>query len=233
MRDAAPSLAMMTNEATQPEGELARWISEVGSRASLADGGAARHVLDAVFETLGEVLLADELAPIVKRVPVELGAAIRRGADRGLAPGNVDDLVAGVEWREHTSEAVAREHVTAVCEILAGRMDRDARDRLHADLPAGLRELLSLRETSGHVHRDPPARADAPPPRDTLATGNPRSRRPVSEARLETAHSQSIARSDNPHEETKLASARGTTQERLGESLAEGAPGPRRPVSED
>ncbi|MBX3231426.1 MAG: hypothetical protein KIT84_10810 [Labilithrix sp.] len=59
----------------------------------------------------------------------------------------------------------------------------------------------------------------------TLATGRPGSRHPISEARHAGAHAESVVRSDNPHGDMKLSSARGTTQEREHEDLAEGKPG--------
>ncbi|HLM72216.1 MAG TPA: hypothetical protein VK459_05985 [Polyangiaceae bacterium] len=55
---------------------------------------------------------------------------------------------------------------------------------------------------------------------------------PLSEARFEPAHTHSVARSDNPHEDTKLSSSRGLTQERLEDTLAEGKPGSDKPISE-
>ena len=54
----------------------------------------------------------------------------------------------------------------------------------------------------------------------------------MSEARPETAHAESVARSDDPHADTRLSSSQGMTQERRGETLAEGRPGSDRPVSE-
>jgi uncharacterized protein (DUF2267 family) len=69
-------------------------------------------------------------------------------------------------------------------------------------------------------------------PQGTLATGRPGSEHPVAEARLETAHAHSVARSDAPHADSKLSTARGLTQERERESLAAGRPpGPHRPLS--
>jgi hypothetical protein len=44
--------------------------------------------------------------------------------------------------------------------------------------------------------------------------------------------SESVVKNDNPHGDTKLSSAHGTTQEREHETLAEGRPGSRRPISE-
>jgi uncharacterized protein (DUF2267 family) len=128
--------------------ELSRWIEAVRRRACLPDEAAARHVLSAVFETLGEVLLVDELAPIARAVPSELGDDIRRGADRGFAPGNFDDLVSGVEGREPCSEPVAREHASAVCELLGERLEPSTRERLVVDLPPGFRELFAPRSGS-------------------------------------------------------------------------------------
>ncbi|HVK68207.1 MAG TPA: DUF2267 domain-containing protein, partial [Polyangium sp.] len=66
----------------------------------------------------------------------------------------------------------------------------------------------------------------------TLATGRAGSQTPLSEARPERAHGESVVRAENPHGETKLSSSRGLTQEREQETLAEGEPGPLRPVSE-
>jgi hypothetical protein len=65
-------------------------------------------------------------------------------------------------------------------------------------------------------------------PRRTLSEGKPGSRHPLSEARLDRAQSNSVARADEPHADTKLSSARGLTQERLHETLAVGRPGPKR-----
>ncbi len=68
--------------------------------------------------------------------------------------------------------------------------------------------------------------------RGTLAEGRPGSAHPLSEARPERAQSQSVARADNPHGDTKLSSATGLTQEREGETLATGHLGSNRPLSE-
>jgi hypothetical protein len=54
----------------------------------------------------------------------------------------------------------------------------------------------------------------------------------VSDAPLAGAHAHSVARSENPHADTKLSSSPGLTQERLGDSLAEARPGPAHPVSD-
>lgn len=58
--------------------------------------------------------------------------------------------------------------------------------------------------------------------KNTLASGKPGSKHPLSGAKPDRAQSNSVARSRNPHEETKLSSTKGTTQEREKEDLAEG-----------
>jgi len=45
------------------------------------------------------------------------------------------------------------------------------------------------------------------------------------------AHRHSVARSDDPHADSKLSSARGLRQEREQRTLASGRPGSRRPLS--
>jgi hypothetical protein len=54
----------------------------------------------------------------------------------------------------------------------------------------------------------------------TLAEASASSSRPLYAAQPQRAQSESVARSDNPHGETKLSSARGLTQEREDETLA-------------
>jgi hypothetical protein len=98
------------------------------------------------------------------------------------------------------------------------------------ELPDHLGELLLELPTalSPHVvHHDGHAR--------TLAQGRPGSARPLSEAapgsthplhsdKPRTAQSGSVARAHNPHGDTKISSAQGSTQEREHETLAEGKP---------
>lgn len=110
-------------------------------------------------------------------------------------------------------------------------MSDDARSIMQAHFPALYAELFAPRPRAGepppHVHRAQPSVGA------TLATGRPGSLHPLSEGRPDQGHSHSVARSASPHEDTKLSTSRGSTQERLGETLAEGRPGPSRPLSEE
>jgi hypothetical protein len=155
---------------------------------------------------------------------------VRAGAEKGFAPGDFDDLIDGVEWRERTNSSIACEHATAVLEVFARSLDPDARESLSAHLPASIARRLAARSTIGTSAGRRPAH-DPREPMHTLATGRPGSLHPLSEARPDTAHAESVARSANPHGDTKLSSTHGLTQERLQETLAEGRPGPSRRIS--
>jgi hypothetical protein len=118
----------------------------------------------------------------------------------------------------------AREETAAVVRALAEALSAEARARLFRHVDPELRALVSAMDhapesTAAHA---PPAPVRRAPP--TLATGRPGSEHPLSEARPDVAHAHSIARSDEPHADTKLSSAHGITQERLHETLSEGAP---------
>lgn len=115
----------------------------------------------------------------------------------------------------------AREHAVSVCRALAQALDADVRKRLTSRLPDALGELFVLAEDPRFT---PGPRAE-PHARTTLSEARAGSRHPLSEAAPERAQRESIARTANPHADTKLSSSRGTTQEREEETLAEGRPG--------
>jgi len=211
--------------------EVRAWCEELRHRASLADPDGARRALFAVFESFGEVLSADEAALLQRVLPATLASAVEKGARQSPAPGDYDDLIEAIETRENVGTAEAREHASATCEILGERVEADVGAMLRGRLPTFLVTMLDARAQSVRAPRHVPHSHDEPEERSTLATGRPGSAHPISEARPDRAHTNSVARSTEPHQETKLSSARGLTQERLGDTIAQGVAGPRRPVS--
>jgi uncharacterized protein (DUF2267 family) len=207
------------------------WFEELRLRAGLEDPAAAERALRAVLESLGEILTPDEASLLSGLLPGELAVVVQAGAGCGLSPGDYDALVDAVEIRENAGIAAAREHVSATFAILGEAAEGDSGAELRRRLPPFLASMLDARTHLGRPPRHVPHGHDEPEPRETLATGRPSSKHPVSEARPEAAHANSVARSDEPHQDTKLSSARGLTQERLGDTLAEGTPGPRRAIS--
>lgn len=203
-----------------------RLLEEVQTRAALADREAAERAVLATVESLGERLLPLDAAAVASEIPLPLADALRRR----LNPGEfgLPELYQRVASREGVPLNFAREHAIAVCLELGRWLDRDANFHLRERLPDDFAELL----------RPPPSPWELANARirgrngRTLAEGRPGSEHPLSEGRADRAQSQSVARSENPHAETKLSSARGVTQEREHQTLAEGHTGSDRPVSE-
>lgn len=203
-------------------------VERVRDRGGFEDEAEAARAIAATLATLRQRLVDDEAEAVARALPDVFAEILRRGAYEGDF--DADELIRRVQAREAVPRAFAREHAQVVCQALADAMRGDALDRLLKHLPAELAELFAPRPQS-----TPPAapeRHDATPPGSgaTLATGRPGSKRPLSEARPDRAHPGSVARSDAPHADTKLSSAGGLTQERLGETLATGKPGSTRPV---
>jgi uncharacterized protein (DUF2267 family) len=221
-------------EARTTDERVSEWAQATLERTGVSSVAEAHHTLVAVLEAMGEILTQDEAESIARELPAELSEVVRRGASRASVPAAgaaLDAFVHGVEWRENIPATFAFEHASAVCGLLSERLPADTRKHLMADLPLAVARLLAPTLRPVRPER-PPRPAPGETQRNTLAAGRAGSTHPVSESRPETAHSQSVARSDDPHAGSKLSSSAGLTQERLGDSLASGRPGPTRKVSE-
>lgn len=199
------------------------FVSHVAGRTGLS-GAAAERVARTVLEVLRERLSWPIIQAIAEDIPSPLAASLRgeHGQTFDLA-----ELHARVARRAQVRPGVAVEHIGVICQLLAEALSSGTLHRLRESLPKPWSDLFVPREPDEpleHVHLDPGRR--------TLAEGRPGSSHPLSEARPERAHTQSVVRADNPHEDTKLSSAAGLTQEREEETLALGHPGSDRPLSE-
>lgn len=211
-------------------------VSEVMRRAAFASSDDAERLLDATLAVLGERLMRDEATALGGVLGPDLARVVTAsGYDRDFDAGELYDRV---RLREATgtdapAAATAREHVHVVLRAIAARLDEGTRRRVVRALPDEIGDLLAA--PGPRVFDLPPHGDHHAPPSSvrSLATGRPGSLHPLSEGRLDGAHSQSVARSDDPHGETKLSSARGTTQERRAHTLATGRPpAPERTVAE-
>ena len=201
-------------------------LERVRERASVPDRESADRAVQATVETLGERLLPLDASQLASELPNPLSEALRRRARPGEFP--LAEAFRRVAEREGVSAAFAREHAISVCLALADWLSEEAAIHFRERLPGDFAELLQ-----------PPPRFEEPTHehhvrgRDTtLSGGREGSQHPLSEARPERAQSQSVVRSDNPHADTKLSSAPGLTQERVGRTLAEGHPGSDHPLSD-
>jgi uncharacterized protein (DUF2267 family) len=201
------------------------FLSHVAERAGLSGPEEAARTVRAVLEVIGERLNWPVIQAVVEDLPAPLAASLR-----GVIPHqvfNLAELHARVASRTGVRLGVAVEYTDVVCQVVAEALAPGTLHRLHEALPEPMSVLFTPREPGErfeHVHLDSS--------RHTLAEGRPGSRHPLSEARPERAQSHSVVREDNPHEDTKLSSTTGLTQEREQETLATGHPGSERPVSE-
>ena len=207
------------------------FVSDVEVRGGFEDAGEAERAIAVVARVLGERLLPEERAPLAAVLPEPVARRLLDARyERDFDLTELYDRVARGTAIRH---GFGVEHAQAVCQGIGNLLSEDARLRLQRTLPVEFHPLFVPRRLTPGPGRPIHTRPDVEPGAGTtLASGRPGSRHAVSEAQANLGHTESVARSDDPHGETKLSGARGTTQERLGETLAEGKPGPRDPVSD-
>lgn len=194
--------------------------------APFANQAEAARAARASLQVLGGLLTQDERAALARELPIELVKLLAIGLPQPR-----------LDWRQfHRRVAelagvplgLAIEQSEVVCRILCESLAPATRRHLQKLLP----ELAALFEPAEQV--EPPlgqSHRSSEAPND-LAEGRPGGSSPIATADPRSlAHRQSVARSDDPHGETKLSGARGLRQEQDARSLADGRPGSRRPIS--
>jgi len=199
------------------------FVNHVADRGGLS---AKEAVLAcrAALSALGGRLSFRAAEALAEDLPDELRDAVR-AAEHGQEFG-AGELYARVAEGERIRVGIAVEHAAAVLETVSEAISEGTLHRLAQELPEQISRLLAP-----HPSIEGPERVHVDHRRRTLAEGRPGGCHPLSEGRLDRAQSESVARSENPHGDTKLSSGRGLTQERESETLAEGKPGSSRPLS--
>ncbi len=194
-----------------------------------ADDHAAMRALEATVAALWVRLYPEERAKLAASLPSPVAERLQApGPSRRAKRNHRSRFAADVARKEDVPLSLATEHAEVVCRALAELLPNEARAFLAQRLPE-IAELFELQAPVEAPAHDWQTGSDAP--RD-LAGGRPGSSRPLSSASPDIlAHRHSIARSDDPHAESKLSSARGLRQEREQRTLASGRPGSRRPIS--
>ena len=186
------------------------------------DGEEGQRALRATLAVLGERLVDDEARMLASWLPRPL-AKLVEDADYDTSFGS-NELFVRVARRMKTSPGRALEGAEVVLASLGEALGTERAKRLARALPETAAELvLGVREMDRSAAPAHDSRSGAPR-LTTLASGRPGSRRPLCEGRASPGQRNSVAVDDEPHAETKLSSAHGTTQERLRETLAEGQP---------
>jgi uncharacterized protein (DUF2267 family) len=195
-----------------------QFLERIARRSGVTDLREAELIAWGVLQSLGEHLTRREAEAVAQELPPGLAPALTQVTHGGSF--DLYELQTRVAQRTGARRGVALEQLAVVGMTVAEAVRADVLDPIRRDLPAAVRVLLCPPRSFG----PPPARRD--PSRRTLADGEPGGTRPLYRARPDSAHSESVARSDNPHAETKLSSARGLTQEREQRTLAEGGDAP-------
>jgi uncharacterized protein (DUF2267 family) len=171
----------------------------------------AHRATFATLRALGEVLDEPIVLAMRAALPHKMGNMFLANAPRHPP----SELYARVASHEERSLGISKEHAETVCRILGTVLDQDLLTRIGKDI--GRPELFESRPWS-----DVPPYGIQEPPRaekHTLATGKPGYEHPIAEAAVVDAHLHSVARSEDPHADTKLSSASGLTQERTHQTL--------------
>jgi uncharacterized protein (DUF2267 family) len=207
------------------------FLERVREHTGLAERVNVELVVGAVMEALGPLVEPAHREALASELPAALARRLCRGApDPSL---DQRDFLRRVSASVHLPEGPAREQATAVLEALGDELEPEPRRLLAMQLPGEMPEWLTPRRVSGaRGEHGTPSRRQPGPGGHRLSDARPGSRHPLSEAAPTRAHSGSVAASDDPHRDTRLSTARGLTQEREHEDLAEGHPGSDRPLDE-
>lgn len=194
--------------------DFARLTDHLRRFTPFADAAEARLALASSLERLGFLLPEHLIRKLQAALPAECsppllaGLAATRLADQ-VPPSGASAPLSG-QALERTQE---------VCAVLGKLLEADLVRDLVRELPPPLASALD----GSAVHTAPDAQArPASAPGHHLSDAMVGSKNSLASGRPKAAHQASVA-ADNPHEATKLSSARGLTQEREGETLADGS----------
>lgn len=187
--------------------QYAELIADVRKRCGITDDGRADRAVAAVVSVLGGALSGADADGLSERLPSPFAERLRRSAG-GAELKDVHELYERVAMRAAIVLGLAVEETQIVLQLLAELASEEATARARRHLPPDIAALLTPRR----AFAEPPPRqrlpAPAAPPHVTLASGRPGSFHPLSESRADRAQEHSVARSSNPHAQSKLSSAR-------------------------
>jgi uncharacterized protein (DUF2267 family) len=208
-------------------------VQRVQELAPFEDAEQVKGALIATLHVLRQRLTSDDAHWLAQELPLPLAdVLLEESYDSDFA---VQEFFERVALHERVRSGIAVERVQVVCRALGESLSNEALTRLKGHLPE-YAPLFTPPELTAppdqatvsrkSESRDNTLAGGRPGGSRPISSSRPGSRRPLSEAHPDRAHTHSVARSSDPHVETKISSARGLTQEREHESLATGkAPG--------
>jgi uncharacterized protein (DUF2267 family) len=126
-------------------------IEVIRTQTGLTDDAEAERAATAVLEALGGRIAAGNVQALSVELPTNLAAALRRGADGQAHAGGTIELAAATQAVLDAEEgegvdADPLDLVAAVMRGLVATVDREVIDKLGAQLPADLTQLLVAEE---------------------------------------------------------------------------------------
>ncbi|HEX3854351.1 MAG TPA: DUF2267 domain-containing protein [Polyangiaceae bacterium] len=199
-------------------------VRRVRELAPFPDNSSAIAALSVSVEALGALLTEDERSALSNALPSQIAQLVREAEP---APDPARDWSELIAERLDMPRGRAVERASVVYRALGEVLTPGMRALLARSLPA-VGRLLEPAEEYG----EPAGHAGLGAPLHDLAEGRAGSEHPLATSDLRRlAHEHSVARSNDPHAETKLSSASGLTQEREARTLSSGQPGSRRSLS--
>lgn len=194
----------------------------------LVDEAAARHAIVATLEALGAYVPEPERDVLGLALPQKLAHALAARRFRG--PGSAAALEKALMKSQHENLGYAREQLEIVCGALGEALPDEVATRVEHALEPSIAALFKP-VSRDDVGEPPPYELAHSPKHHTLATGRPGSEHPIATSAPKDAQTESVT-AENPHEDTKLSSTHGETQEREEESLATAHPRTDREIAE-
>lgn len=207
-------------------------IADVRKRWGVPLEEDAERLVEAVLTVLREQIDARDAHALADALPAVTGAPLARVIQGATRDARSFAARVAVLAAIPLSAAVegAQVALAALSEALPEELVVRVRKQLHPEVALALGPRADTQPPEAPERHSQPA--PSRPSRSTLAAGRAGSEHPIAESQPQVAHTHSVARSDAPHADSKLSSARGLTQEREHESLSAGRPpGPLRPLS--
>lgn len=195
-------------------------ISRVRAEGGLRNHREARRAIGAAIGALRCAMAQEDAEAIALELPHSLAKMVAHPAPSRVR--SAAALYEEAERRERVGLGFALEHSQVVLRVLAELFQPETLARLRKRVPADIAALLRRRADAfqpapPHVHEHP---AEAEGARRTLSRGRPGPRDSIVEARHLLAHGESVARSDTPHADRSVGTARSTRPGREDETLA-------------
>ncbi len=195
------------------------FLTRVMHRTGIDDRALAQELTHHVVERLAHCIEDDDAQLLAENLPNPLGELLVHHAGEEIC--DLDALYHSVAERLSVDLSFGLEFTQVVFQIIGETVGLEGRQLLQNRLPQPWHPYFEPRRTP----LSPPGRHRHD--RRTLASAQPGSSRPLSEAM--PGHRNSIARSDHPQLGSKLSTSHGKPQRR---TLASGRPGSSRPLSE-